>query len=53
MDRITEYFEVYNNRNSTRFPKETYDRLSMLWLSFSDEERAKVNDIMNNTIGYN
>ena len=42
-DLITEYFNIYNIRNQKESFTKNYQRMSELWLDFSDEERALVN----------
>lgn len=40
---INEYFYIYEVRNNLERFKSNYNRMSELWLSFSDEERNEVN----------
>jgi len=40
---INEYMALYNNRRDTTKFKQTYTRMSELWMMFTDKERAAIN----------
>lgn len=40
---ITEYFNIYNIRNRKESFTKNYNRMSELWLEFTDDERELVN----------
>ena len=46
MDLLDEYYSLYQRRNLCRHNKDyrdNYEKISELWLSFSDEERIAIN----------
>ena len=46
MDLIDEYYDLYRRRNLCRHSKnfkDNYEKISEMWLNFSDEERIAIN----------
>ena len=46
MDLIDEYYDLYRRRNLCRHTKDfrdNYEKISEMWLNFSDEERIAIN----------
>ncbi len=46
MDLIDEYYQLYRERNKCRHNKDfrdNYEKISKMWLDFSEEERIAIN----------